>query len=42
MVDYLQIAIIQYMKSSRGLTPAEIQKSLETLGFRVGYSLIEK
>ena len=41
LIDYLQIGIIQYF-NQKGISQDEIQKSLESLGFRVGYSLIEK
>jgi len=41
LYDYLQIGIIQHFKSS-SKTTEEIHQSLDSLGYRVGYSLIEK
>ena len=39
--DYLKICIMQYYKSTKD-SREEIQHSLDNLGFRVGYSLIER
>lgn len=39
--DYLQIGIIRYF-SEKCKSQDEVQKALDSLGFRVGYSLIEK
>ena len=39
--DYLQIGIIQYLNVNCK-SQEEINKSLNDIGFRVGYSLIEK
>ncbi len=41
LTDYLQISIIQYF-NQKNKTNDEINKSFESLGFKVGYNLIER
>ncbi len=41
LYDYLQLCIIQHFKATKKTTE-EIHHTLDNLGFRVGYSLIEK
>ena len=41
LTDYLQISIIQYL-NQKNKSPDEINKSLDSLGFKVGYNLIER
>ena len=41
LTDYLQMSIIQYF-NQKNKNPADIFKSLDSLGFQVGYSLIER
>lgn len=41
LYEYLQISIVQYYKNSSKSTE-EIQQSLDSLGFRVGYNLVER
>ena len=41
LYEYLQLSILQYYKTMNK-SPEEIQQSLDYLGYRVGYNLIEK
>ena len=41
LFEYLQISIVQYFKNS-SKTLEDTQQSLDSLGFRVGYNLIER
>jgi hypothetical protein len=41
LTDYLQISIIQYL-NQKNKSSDDIAKSLDNLGFKVGYNLIER
>jgi hypothetical protein len=41
LFEYLQIGIMEYLKKTKN-NNEQIQQALDSLGFRVGYSLIEK
>ena len=41
LYEYFHICVMQYYKSSKK-SQEEVHKSLDSLGFRVGYNLIER
>lgn len=41
LYEYLQIAIQNYLSKNRN-SDEDVQKTMESLGFKVGYQLIER